>query len=172
MKVLKIVLAALLLLCLAHMPYGYYLLIRWVALVVFAYIGYDYYQRRNNMEQGLRRILFSIRLKRMESERQGVSSIRCNVCWSCPTSRQWIMWRLLIYEDMNNAVLIRAILGDLNCQYDENENGSIFFVYQGESFWVSASENSVWIRIIDMRENKENPIGNLLISNFEQVWIV
>lgn len=47
MKVLKIVLAALLLLCLAHMPYGYYLLIRWVALVVFAYIGYDYYQRKN-----------------------------------------------------------------------------------------------------------------------------
>lgn len=55
------------------------------------------------------------------------------------------------YEDMNNAVLIRAILGDLSCQYDENEDGTIFFVYQGERFWVSASENSVWIRIIDMR---------------------
>lgn len=55
------------------------------------------------------------------------------------------------YDGMNNAVLIRAILGDLSCQYDENEDGTIFFVYQGERFWVSASENSVWIRIIDMR---------------------
>lgn len=47
MRILKIVFAALLLLCLAHMPYGYYLLVRWAALVVFAYMGYDYYQRKN-----------------------------------------------------------------------------------------------------------------------------
>ncbi len=55
------------------------------------------------------------------------------------------------YADMNNAVLIRAILGDLNCQYSENEDGDIFFLYQGERFWVGASAESIWIRIIDMR---------------------
>lgn len=47
MKVLKIVLAALLLLCLLHMPYGYYQLIRWAALVCIAFMGYDYYQRKD-----------------------------------------------------------------------------------------------------------------------------
>ncbi len=55
------------------------------------------------------------------------------------------------YENMNNAVMIRAILGDLNGQYDENEDGSIFFLYQGERFWVTANEESAWIRIIDMQ---------------------
>lgn len=47
MKILKIVLAALLLLCLAHMPYGYYQLVRWTALVCFVSLGYDYYQKKN-----------------------------------------------------------------------------------------------------------------------------
>lgn len=47
MKILKIVLAVLLLLCLAHMPYGYYQLVRWAALVCFAFMGYDYCQRKN-----------------------------------------------------------------------------------------------------------------------------
>lgn len=47
MKTLKIILAVLLLLCLAHMPYGYFQLIRWAALVGFAIIGYDYYQQKN-----------------------------------------------------------------------------------------------------------------------------
>ena len=46
MKALKIILALLLLLCLMHMPYGYYQLIRWAALVGFAIIGHDYYQKK------------------------------------------------------------------------------------------------------------------------------
>lgn len=55
------------------------------------------------------------------------------------------------YADMNNAVLIRAILGDLKCQYSENEDGDIIFIYQGERFWVWAIEDSTRIRIIDVR---------------------
>lgn len=55
------------------------------------------------------------------------------------------------YDGMNNQVLVRAILGDLNCQYDENEDGTLFFIYQGERFWLTASEQSAWIRIIDMQ---------------------
>lgn len=47
MKALEIVIALLLLLCLAHMPYGYYMLIRWIALVGFAYMAYDYYTQKN-----------------------------------------------------------------------------------------------------------------------------
>lgn len=44
MKHLQIFLAALLLLCLAQMPYGYYTLVRFVAMVVFGVMAYKYYQ--------------------------------------------------------------------------------------------------------------------------------
>lgn len=47
MKALKVILASLLLLCLAHMPYGYYQLVKWAALVCFTFMGYDYYQRKD-----------------------------------------------------------------------------------------------------------------------------
>lgn len=42
--IIKIVLAVLLLLCLADMPYGYYNFVRFVAAIVFAYLAYDYYK--------------------------------------------------------------------------------------------------------------------------------
>lgn len=44
MNYLKIVLAVLLLLCLLDMPYGFYILIRYVATVSFGYMAYSYYQ--------------------------------------------------------------------------------------------------------------------------------
>ena len=43
MKSLKIIIAAMLLLCLAPMPYGYYMLVRWAAMVVFAVTAFNYY---------------------------------------------------------------------------------------------------------------------------------
>ncbi len=43
MKSLKIIIAAMLLLCLAPMPYGYYMLVRWAAMVVFAITAFNYY---------------------------------------------------------------------------------------------------------------------------------
>lgn len=43
MKHLNIILAVLLLLCLAPMPYGYYILVRWAAMVVFAVTAFNYY---------------------------------------------------------------------------------------------------------------------------------
>ncbi|WP_276772760.1 DUF6804 family protein [Porphyromonas endodontalis] len=48
MKYLYIILSALLLLCLAHMPYGYYQLIRIVAMFGFGIIAYHYYDREQN----------------------------------------------------------------------------------------------------------------------------
>lgn len=42
-KVLHIVMAVILLVCLGDMPYGYYQLVRFVAMVVFAYLSYDYF---------------------------------------------------------------------------------------------------------------------------------
>ena len=48
MKQISIVLAALLLLCLAPMPYGYYQFVRFVAMVVFAVIAYRYYEEKKN----------------------------------------------------------------------------------------------------------------------------
>jgi len=42
--IIKLVLAALLLLCLADMPYGFYQLIRFVAMVSFSYFSYDYFK--------------------------------------------------------------------------------------------------------------------------------
>ncbi len=40
-NVLYIVIAVMLLLCLADMPYGYFQLVRFVAMASFAYISYD-----------------------------------------------------------------------------------------------------------------------------------
>ena len=44
MKTIYIGLAVLLLLCLAPMPYGYYQLVRFVAMVVFAILAFNYYK--------------------------------------------------------------------------------------------------------------------------------
>ena len=43
-KILLIIMVALLLVCLADMPYGYYQLVRFVAMAVFAYLAYEYYK--------------------------------------------------------------------------------------------------------------------------------
>lgn len=48
MKQIEIILAVLLLLCLAPMPYGYYQFVRFVAMVVFAVIAYRYYEEKKN----------------------------------------------------------------------------------------------------------------------------
>ena len=48
MKYLKIILAVLLLLCLLDMPYGFYILIRYMATVVFGYMAYSYYPKIRN----------------------------------------------------------------------------------------------------------------------------
>lgn len=45
MRVVYIVLAAMLLLCLAPMPYGYYMMVRYVMLVAFAYLSYDSFKQ-------------------------------------------------------------------------------------------------------------------------------
>ena len=41
---LKLIIAVLLLLCLADMPYGFYQLVRFVAAGAFAYLSYDYFK--------------------------------------------------------------------------------------------------------------------------------
>lgn len=46
MKQLNIIIAALLLLCLFKMPYGYYSLMRLVATIGFAYMAYKYYEMK------------------------------------------------------------------------------------------------------------------------------
>ena len=48
MKYIKLILSALFLLCLAPMPYGFYSLIRFVAMVAFAIYAYVYYEKKNN----------------------------------------------------------------------------------------------------------------------------
>ena len=45
MKYIYLILAALMLLCLASMPYGYYTFIRFAAMVAFAMMAYNYWQR-------------------------------------------------------------------------------------------------------------------------------
>lgn len=46
MKYLKLILAVLMLLCLLHMPYGYYVLVRFVSAVCFAVFAYGYYEKQ------------------------------------------------------------------------------------------------------------------------------
>lgn len=49
MKKVILVIAAMLLLCLAPMPYGYYQLVRFVAMVVFGVMAYKYYEEKKNV---------------------------------------------------------------------------------------------------------------------------
>jgi hypothetical protein len=46
-NLIKLALAILLLLCLFHMPYGYYQLVRFIAVVCFAILAYYEYERKN-----------------------------------------------------------------------------------------------------------------------------
>lgn len=46
MRIIKIILAILLLLCLFNMPYGFYNLVRFASLIGFALIAYDYYTKK------------------------------------------------------------------------------------------------------------------------------
>lgn len=50
-KQIKIILAALLLLCLLNMPYGYYQFVRFLAMIVLAYLAYSANEqnRKNDM---------------------------------------------------------------------------------------------------------------------------
>ena len=48
MKKILLILSLLLLLCLASMPYGYYQLVRFVAMVVFGVMAYKYYEEKKN----------------------------------------------------------------------------------------------------------------------------
>lgn len=45
---LKLVVAVLLLLCLADMPYGFYELVRFASAFAFAYLSYDYFRLNKN----------------------------------------------------------------------------------------------------------------------------
>ena len=47
-KGVKIGLAAALIICLADMPYGYYQLVRFLAMIAFAYFAYSNYEKGNN----------------------------------------------------------------------------------------------------------------------------
>ena len=49
-SILKLVIAILLLMCLADMPYGFYTLVRFLSAVAFAYLSYDYFKSK---EEGL-----------------------------------------------------------------------------------------------------------------------
>ena len=49
-KIIKIVLAALLLLCLLNMPYGYFQFVRFAATVGFAYLAYSANEQNNKNE--------------------------------------------------------------------------------------------------------------------------
>ena len=46
MKYIPIILAVLLLLCLAPMPYGFFQLVKFVAMIVFGFMAYQYYNQK------------------------------------------------------------------------------------------------------------------------------
>lgn len=48
MKHLKLILALLFLLCLSPMPYGFYSLVRFVAMIAFAIYAYIYHEKKSN----------------------------------------------------------------------------------------------------------------------------
>ena len=46
--IVKLSIAALLLLCLVNMPYGFYQLVRFLAMVSFAYFSYEYFKDKQD----------------------------------------------------------------------------------------------------------------------------
>lgn len=48
--IVKLVIAVLLLLCLADMPYGFYQIVRFTATVAFAYLSYDYFKAKQDVK--------------------------------------------------------------------------------------------------------------------------
>lgn len=46
--IIKVIIAVLLLLCLADMPYGFYELVRFAAATAFAYLSYDYFKSKKD----------------------------------------------------------------------------------------------------------------------------
>ena len=49
MKHVYLILAAMMLLCLAPMPYGYFMLVRFVAMVAFGVLAYQYYKNEKTV---------------------------------------------------------------------------------------------------------------------------
>lgn len=49
-KAIKVILAVLLFICLAHLPYGYYQFVRFVAMIGFAILAYHANERRSKTE--------------------------------------------------------------------------------------------------------------------------
>lgn len=47
--ILKLVIAILLLLCLADMPYGFYTLVRFASAFAFAYLSYNYFKSKKDV---------------------------------------------------------------------------------------------------------------------------
>lgn len=47
--ILKLIIAVLLLLCLADMPYGFYQLVRFASAAAFAYLAYDYFRMKRDV---------------------------------------------------------------------------------------------------------------------------
>lgn len=48
MNYIKLIMAALLLACLLHLPYGFYVLVRFVAMVVFAVMAVQYNDKKDS----------------------------------------------------------------------------------------------------------------------------
>ena len=67
MKWVNIILAVLLLLCLAPMPYGYYQVVRFVSMIVFAIMSYRYW----NQEKKALAVIFSFIISEEELKRRG-----------------------------------------------------------------------------------------------------
>lgn len=47
---IKLIIAVLLLLCLADMPYGYYTIVRFASACAFAYLSYDYFKAKKDVK--------------------------------------------------------------------------------------------------------------------------
>lgn len=55
------------------------------------------------------------------------------------------------HDNVDTPTLMKRLLEKLNCQYKEDDDGSLFFQYQGEHFWLQTSKESAWVRVIDLQ---------------------
>lgn len=50
LKTIKIILSVLLIVCLLDMPYGYYVLVRFISMIAFAFFAYEAYEQKNQRD--------------------------------------------------------------------------------------------------------------------------
>lgn len=98
MKYIKLILAAIFLLCLADMPYGFYMLVRFISMIVFTLYAIKYHQYR---KQNLSIVFIALALLFQPFAMITLGRILWNIVDVIVALFLFILW---IKENMNHKI--------------------------------------------------------------------